>query len=118
MQKNPLDTLLQRFAIAAAAHAAALEAMDAERAGRHARMTGALHQSIMAAGDAGKHKFLSLLDHPDPVVAGMAAVYVITTDSELSLATLQRLAREPGLLGFRAAAAIDRWHNGEWDSAP
>lgn len=118
MQKNPLDTLLQRFAIAAAAHAAALEAMDAERSDRQARMTLALHQSIMAAGVAGEEKFLSLLDHPDPVVAAMAAVCVITTHSELSLATLQRVAREPGLLGFRAAAAMDRWHNGEWDSAP
>ena len=115
MQKNRIDTLLQRFAIAAAAHHAALEAMDAERANQHARMTGALHQSIMAAGAPGKERFLSLLDHPEPVVAGMAAVYLITSATEQSLTTLRRLADEPGLLGFRAAAAIDRWQSGEWE---
>ncbi len=114
MQKDRLDRLLLRFAIAAAAHHAALEAMNGERAEHHARMTGALQKSIMAAGAAGKEKFLSLLEHPDPVVAGMAAVYLITSNTEQSLATLRRLANEPGLLGFRAAAAIDRWHNGEW----
>jgi hypothetical protein len=114
MQKNHIDTLLQRFAIAAAAHHAALEALDAERANQHARMTAALHQSIMAAGIAGKERFLSLLDHPEPVVAGLAAVYLIRDATEKSLATLQRIAGEPGLLGFRAAAAIDRWCNGEW----
>jgi len=115
MQQNHLDTLLRRFVIAARAHHAAIEAMDAERANRHARMTGALHQAILAAGAEGKEQFISLLDHPDPVVAGMAAVYLITSASERSLATLRRVANEPGLLGFRAAAAIDRWLNGEWE---
>lgn len=115
MLSKQLNKLLQRFAIAAAAHHVALEAMDADRAGQHARMTWALHQSIMAAGAPGEERFLSLLEHHDPVVAGMAAVYVITNNSELSLSTLRLVAAEPGLLGFRAAAAIDRWHNGEWD---
>jgi len=115
LQQNHLDTLLRRFAIAARAHHAAMEAMDADRAGRHARMTGALHQSIMAAGEPGKERFFSLLEHPDPAVAGMAAVYLITSDSVASLTTLRRVAKEPGLLGFRAAAAIDRWLNGEWE---
>ena len=113
--RHTVRQLLQRFASAASAHHAALEAMDAGRADQHARMTGALHTAIMAAGAPGREQFLSLLDHPDPVVAGMAAVYLITDASERSLTTLRRLAAEPGLLGFRAAAAIDRWHNGEWD---
>jgi len=115
MQQKHLDTLLRRFAIAARAHRAAMEAMDADQAGRHARMTAALHQSILAAGEPGKEQFCSLLEHPDPAVAGMAAVYLITSASEQSLATLRRVAKEPGLLGFRAAAAIDRWQSGEWE---
>jgi len=114
MQDRQLDKLLQRFAIAAVAHHAALEAMDADGADRHASMTGALHASIVAAGAPGRERFLSLLDHPDPVVAGMAAVYGITSDSERSLTTLRRIAAKPGLLGFRAAAAIDRWLAGDW----
>jgi hypothetical protein len=115
LENKRLDTLLQRFAIAAAAHHAALEAMDVERADRQAHMISTLYQAILAAGTAGTERFNSLLDHPDPAVAGMAAVYVITANSEQSLKTLRRVANEPGLLGFRAAAAIDRWYNGEWE---
>jgi hypothetical protein len=114
MQTDRLDKLLQRFTIAATAHHAALEAMNAEQAGHHARMTGALFTAIMATGTAGRERFSVLLDHDDPVVAGMAAVYVISSDTARSLATLQRVATEPGLLGFRAAAAIERWQSGDW----
>lgn len=115
MPKNRLDTLLHRFAVAARAHHAALEAMDGEGASNHARMTGALFKAIITADSSGKERFIALLEHADPVVAGMAAVYTITRDSGPSLTTLRRVAKEPGLLGFRAAAAIDRWQNGEWE---
>jgi len=110
-----LDRLLQRFAMAARNHHEALEAMDAERAEQHARMVAALYGSIMAAGPLGKERFNSLLDHPEPVVAAMTAVYLIREDTARSLEVLQRVAAEPGLLGFRASAAIERWQNGEWD---
>jgi hypothetical protein len=114
MQTDRLDKLLQRFTIAARAHHTAMEAMNAERAEHHARMTGALFAAIMDGGAAGRKRFSALLDHADPVVAGMAAVYLISSDTERSLATLQRVAAEPGLLGFRAAAAIERWQSGDW----
>ena len=115
MQSNQLDTLLRRFATAAKAHHEAMEAMDEEKADKHAAMTGALYQSIMASGSVGRERFISLLEHPEPVVAGMAAVYVITIESGKSLTVLRRLAAEPGLLGFRAAAAVDRWESGSWE---
>ena len=110
-----LDRLLLRFAMAARNHHDALESMDAERAEQHASMVAALYGSIMAAGPVGRERFSSLLDHPEPVVAAMTAVYLIREETERSLIILQRVAAEPGLLGFRASAAIERWQNGEWE---
>jgi hypothetical protein len=110
-----VDKLLLRFAMAARNHHEALEAMDTERVEQHARMVAALYGSIMAAGPLGRERFSSLLDHPEPVVAAMTAVYIIREETVRSLAVLQRVAAEPGLLGFRALAAVERWQNGEWD---
>lgn len=115
MNREQLDRLLQRFAMAARSHHDSLESMNAERAEQHARMVATLYKSIMAAGPEGKERFRSLFDHHEPVVAAMAAVYLIRDESEKSLKVLQRVATEPGLLGFRASAAIERWQNGDWE---
>ena len=62
----------------------------------------------MREGKKGEELLLSLVDSPDPVVAGMAAVYSIRLDTGRCLAALHRVAQEPGLLGFRAGMAILR----------
>lgn len=114
MQNDNLMRLLHRFAAAATAHCQALEEMDQERTNLHGRMIAGLHRSISASGESGRQALLELVDAKDPVVAGMAAVYSLRYDSERSLTALRRVAGEPGLLGFRAQAAIERWESGEW----
>jgi len=114
MQNDNLTLLLHRFAAAATAHCQAMEEMDQERANLHARMIAGLHRSIIASGESGRQALLELVDDNDPVVAGMAAVYSLRYDCELSLSALRRVAREPGLLGFRAQTAIELWEGGEW----
>ena len=109
-----LDRLLRRFALAARAHHEALESMDAELAETQARMITALHGALVHEGEKGEQSLLDLVDNLDPIVAGMAAVYSIRLDTGRCLATLRRLAKEPGLLGFRADMAIQRWESGEW----
>lgn len=109
-----LKRLLHRFALAAQAHNAALEAFDAERAEIQARMLTGLHEALVNSGEQGLKKLLELVDNSDPVVAGMAAVYSIRLDNDRCLAALRRVAAEPGLLGFRAKIAIERWESGEW----
>jgi hypothetical protein len=109
-----LQRLLHRFILAARAHHAALEALDAERAETHARMLAGLHETLAGYGEPGLEKLLELVDSNDPVVAGMAAVYSLRLDSGHCLAILRRLATEPGLLGFRASMAVERWESGEW----
>lgn len=114
MQDDTLTRLLQRFAAAATAHYQALETMDERRATKQAGMVAGLYRSIIGCGEWGRQALLALVDDKDPVVAGMAAVYSIRYDCERCLATLQRIAEEPGLLGFRAQLALERWQSGEW----
>ena len=113
--ENRLQLLLQRFARAAREHHAALEALDAEQAETQARRLAALHTSLVSCGEPGIEKLLELANSSDPVVAGMAAVYSLHRYSGPCLATLRRVAQEPGLLGFRAGMAIERWEAGEWE---
>jgi len=113
--ESRLQKLLLRFALAAQAHHAALEAFDAERADAQVRILAGLHESLVNSGEPGLRKLRELVDSCNPVIAGMAAVYTIRLDSEHCLATLCRVAKEPGLLGFRAGIAIERWNSGEWD---
>lgn len=109
-----LKRVLHRFALAAQAHNAALEALDAERAEAQARILVGLYEALVKSGAQGQEKLLELVDNSNPVVAGMAAVYSIRLDNDRCLAALRRVAAEPGLLGFRAKIAIERWESGEW----
>lgn len=110
-----LDRLLKRFTVVARAHHEALESMDEERAETQARMIAALHEALVREGQKGEESLLDLVDSLDPIVAGMAAVYSIRLDTGRCLAALRRVANEPGLLGFRADMAIQRWESGEWE---
>ena len=114
MPDDKLTRLLHRFAVAAVAHHEALEEMDEERANAHARVISGLYRSVAGEGDVGREALLALIDDPNPVVAGMAAVYSIRYNSVRCVALLGRIAREPGLLGFRAGVAVERWESGEW----
>lgn len=115
MPDDRLARLLRRFCAAATAHHEALEAMDEGRANTHARMLAGLYEALLLEGAAGRAGLLALLDHDSPVVSGMAAVYAIKFNTELCLTALHRVAAEPGLLGFRASVAIERWEAGTWE---
>jgi len=114
MPNDKLTLLLHRFAVTAKAHHEALETMDQEGVNTHAGMISGLHRSILGEGENGREALLSLIDDSNPVVAGMAAVYSIRYNSGRCLAVLKRVALEPGLLGFRAGVAVERWESGEW----
>jgi hypothetical protein len=114
LTETRLQKLLLRFALAAQAHHAAMEALDSERAEAQAKILAGLHETLVNSGEQGLGKLRELVDSCDPVIAGMAAVYTISLDSEHCLATLFRVAKEPGLLGFRAQIAVERWKSGEW----
>jgi hypothetical protein len=110
-----LALLAKRFAMAARAHHEALEAFDEGRTESQARMVAALREALARAGRPGEELLLGLVESSDPVVAGMAAVYSMRLDPGRCVEALRRVAMEPGLLGFRAEMALQRWEAGEWE---
>lgn len=115
MSDETLERLLHRFARAAERHNSALETMDEEGANRQAFLISRLFASIAAHGVTGRARLLALLASDQPAVAGMAAVYSLRYATQEALPVLRRIAGEPGLLGFRAGMAIERWERGEWE---
>jgi hypothetical protein len=115
MSAENLDRLLERFVRAARCHNNALETLDERAANRQATILSRLAAGILQESDAGVAGLVTLTNGPDPVVAGMAAVYLLPCERELALAVLRRVAGEPGLIGFRARGAIDRLEKGEGD---
>lgn len=113
MAAQQLSRLLERFARAARSHHNALESLDEGAANRQATILTRLAAGILQKGDDGVVGLVTLTRDPDPVVAGMAAVYLLTSERELALAVLRKVADEPGLIGFRARGAIDRLERGE-----
>lgn len=115
MTNERLERILRRFEVAAKAHYAALEAMNSEEAEHQARIIAQLFARIVSTGDQGRQGLLFLALSPDKAVCGMAAVYSLRYRPEQALAVLRKLAKEGGLMGFRASVAIQRWEAGEWD---
>lgn len=115
MPGDKLQILIKRFAVAAKAHHAAMEEMDVEKAERQAVVIARLFEGIVREGEAGREALLAMTDSDDPAVAGMAAVYSMRHSPERCCRTLRRLAAKGGLLGFRAATALQRWEAGEWE---
>jgi len=112
-QQERVAKLIQWFIRAAVRHAEAVEAMQEEAAAGQVesltRFFKALHQE-----EGGLPRFFDLLDHDDPSVAGMAAVYGLREQPERCRAALARVAQVPGLIGFRAQIALERWDSGDW----
>ena len=111
-QQEKVAKLIDWFVKSALRHAEAVEAMQEEAAAVQVecldRFFAALHR------EDGMPQFFALLDHQDPVVAGMAAVYAMREAPERCRAVLVRIAQEPGLIGFRAQIALERWDSGAW----
>jgi hypothetical protein len=112
MNTDHLTRLLQRFAAAVEAHSRALEEMDEDGANRHATVVCRLQESIMR-DPGGVEGFVSLLGHGRPEVRGMAALQLLPLHPDPALEVLRQLAVLPGLMGFRASVALERWEKGE-----
>lgn len=115
MAGEQLERLSARFARAARGHGEALEAMDEVVAARQAALLAGLAQRLLAAGQPGIAALKDLARGGEPLVAGMAAVYLLNHAAAEALPVLRRLAAGEGLLAFRARFALERWERGEWD---
>ena len=111
-QQEKVAKLIQWFAKAAARHAEAIEALQEEAAAVQVECLDRFYAAVQREG--GLDSFLALLDDEDPTVSGMAAVYAMREAPQRCSAALARVAQLPGLIGFRAKAALELWESGEW----
>ena len=111
-QQEKVTKLIGWFVKAALRHAEAMEALEDELALAEVQDLNRYYHALRREG--GMERFLELLDHQDPAVAGMAAVYAMRQAPPRCRAVLVRISRLPGLIGFRAKAALERWERGEW----
>jgi len=111
-QQEKVAKLISWFVKAALRHAEAMEAMQEEEAVVQVECLDRFYAALKR--EDGMERFLALLDHEEPAVAGMTAVYAMREAPQRCSATLRRIAKMPGLIGFRAQAALDRWESGEW----
>ncbi|WP_224983066.1 hypothetical protein [Geomonas agri] len=112
-QHEKVTKLVGWFAKAALRHAEALEAMAEDLAAAEVADLNRYYHALQREG--GVPDLLRLLEDPDPVIAGMVAVYAMREAPERCVARLSVIAREPGLMGFRAQTALERWESGEWE---
>jgi CheY-like chemotaxis protein len=111
-QQERVAKLISWFIKAALRHAAAIEALQEAEAAEQVACLNRFYQALKR--EEALEQFLVLLDHEEPVVSGMAAVYAMRVAPQRCIATLISVAKKPGLIGFRAQAALDRWESGEW----
>jgi hypothetical protein len=110
--KERQQKLIEWFVKSAIEHAQAIEAMNEWKAATQVACLNRFFAALKREG--GTDLLLDLLDHPDPAVSGMVAVYCMRDEPKRCSDLLAKLAKEPGMLGFRAEAALKRWEAGEW----
>jgi hypothetical protein len=111
-QQEKVAKLIEWFVKAALRHAEAIEAMQEESAAAQAGEMKRFYAVVKR--EDGVEMFLTLLDHENPYVSGMAAVHAMREAPERCSALLVKLSGLPGLIGFRAQVALERWKSGEW----
>jgi hypothetical protein len=111
-QQEKVAKLIEWFVKAALRHAEAIEAMQEKSAQVQAGELRRFYAAVKR--EDGVEMFLALLDHENPYVSGMAAVHAMREAPERCTALLVKLSELPGLIGFRARVALDRWEAGEW----
>ena len=71
-------------------------------------------QNIIEIGEPARLALLDLLTHENLAIAKSAAAYSLKYSTDASIKTLNRIAKEPGILGFEAQQTLARWKDGDW----
>ncbi len=109
-----IQRLLVNFAEASRIHYDALMAGNSRTANVQAKKINKSFLELTNLGVDARNALLNLVDTETLPIAAMAAVFSLKFSPERALATLQKIAKEPGLIGFEARQAIKRWTEGSW----
>ena len=114
MRHKNTNKLIEDFIDAAEKHREATTT-NSQRANKQAKRIHKIFLEIIDSGTSAREALLQLTNHDNLAVASMAAVYSLKYNPEKSLAVLKQIAQTPGVIGFEARHAIQRWEEGVWE---
>jgi len=97
----------------AEAHGKATLSGDYKAANRSHDKFVALVPKIRAYGYAGESALLELTDDTDDAVGCWAATHTLRFNEPRALATLEKLSKKSGPIGFNAKMVVQQWVKGE-----
>lgn len=112
--ERQIQKLLAIFSSAAKKHYDAQLACDPKTANKQVKKFYGAFLELIKFGEEGRQALLTLTDVDDLAVAAMAATYSLKYDTKKALSVLEKIAKEPGFIGFAAQQAIKRWNEGTW----
>lgn len=115
MPREPVE----RFVEASIAWTNAMDKGDSKTANRiHDRDLVPSLREVMTAGPEQVQRIVDLVDHPDPGVAHMAAVFALRHDAPRAESALERLMGDPSWhLSFSAEWCLREWREGSLEFA-
>ena len=115
MTEQMVEELIEKFVQAAKSHYVASLAGDWRTANKEAAKIRKTIKTLRSHGENAREALLAQTDNQDLSVSAMAAAYSLKYAPEKSISVLIRIAKEPGLIGFEAGQALQRWKEGEWN---
>lgn len=106
MNTANIDPLLDAYVQAAILHRDATATGDYRAVNRAAKTLEAICGDLRARGTDGEDKLLSLLEHEDPRVRGMAAADVLDFAPKSAVPVLESLVDLGGLIGLSAEMVL------------
>ncbi len=113
-----IDNLVRQFAENVAAQTEAIRRGDANSGNKHAKRYIRAFEVLRSLGDQGRDGLVPLMFEGRDDVRAMAAAFLLRYRHDDAWQVLQSLARGEGFVAFSAAAALERWEEGDWQLDP
>ncbi len=115
MEELMIKSLIDSFSNSAKTHYLATINGDWKTANKEISKLRHVFKEICKINEPARKKLLVLTENDDLAIASMAALYSLKYDPEKCISILKKIANEPGILGFQAIHAIQRWNEGKWN---
>lgn len=112
IESESLDSIVQRYADAAAAHGKASDLGDFKTGNQQHDIIAASYRELRRRGRDSQLALLPLLKHTDAHVRGWAAAHALEFAPAEGEATLKELCASGGMTGFNAEMTLEEWRKG------
>jgi len=114
MKNQRVEDLIKSFTHASKRHYQASFAGDWMSANIEADNIRRITNQLFDLGEDARRALLAQTENDDLYVSALTAVYSLKYSPEKSISVLNKISKEPGLIGFEAKQALLRWEEGEW----